>query len=327
MTKKLELLVLEFITGGGLYNASLPDSLTHEGDLMLKTLVSDLSDIPNLHLTTTRDYRLKPLAINTIQVNKDVWSVWQECIGNSDVVWPIAPESDGILQRISSMIPPEKLIGTTLGTLKITASKKETSLALARKDIRVVPTYLPLEVPDNLGRYVAKPDDGVGCGDMRYFDDFEQMQRWLQARPHHVVQPWLDGEAASISMLCREGEVFVLSCNRQLIEKDPDGFIHFRGCVINGMASHWHLFEHLSRQVAKALPGLAAYVGVDVIVHEDAITVLEINPRLTTSYAGLRQATGLNPGSLMLDLFYNDSAVETMPSPAKMLRKVVEIRL
>jgi predicted ATP-grasp superfamily ATP-dependent carboligase len=32
--------------------------------------------------------------------------------------------------------------------------------------------------------------------------------------------------------------------------------------------------------------------------------VLEVNPRLTTSYAGLRDALGINPARLVLDLLH-----------------------
>ena len=161
------------------------------------------------------------------------------------------------------------------------------------------------------GKYVAKPDDGVGCEDTRCFDDFAQMQTWLQQgrQTSHVIQPWLAGEAASISMLCRNGQAWLLSCNQQLVELHDNQFV-YRGSVINGMlqdgmSQHWDAFADIANRIAAALPGLFGYVGVDVMVKYNDITVLEINPRLTTSYAGLTQATGLNVAGLVLDLFYN----------------------
>lgn len=317
MTQKL--LVLEFITGGGLYNASLPDSLAAEGDLMLQALLADLCEIPNLGLTTTRDARLPPLGTNAIQVASDVWPIWQQAINEADWVWPIAPETDGVLEKISRMVPAHKLIGSSPQAINITASKSATATCLVRHGIPVVAA----SEAQGLAAYVAKPDDGAGCGDTRFFDDYANMQIWLQTRPHHIIQPWLEGTPASISMLCREGAAYVLSCNRQRIERDVEGFIHYRGSVINGMAAYWTAFNNLAQQVAKALPGLAGYVGVDVMVNGDDITVLEINPRLTTSYVGLRQATGLNPARLVLDVLYNGIMVERM----KIQRNVVEVLL
>ncbi|MFM9912785.1 MAG: ATP-grasp domain-containing protein [Methylophilaceae bacterium] len=312
------LLVLEFITGGGLYNAPLPDSLAAEGELMLKALLADLAEIPNLHLSTTRDARLSPLNINIIQVSSDPWPIWQSAIDQADWVWPIAPETDGVLEKLSRMVPPHKLIGSAPQAIHIAASKHATA-----QHLNAIPTYWVLDAPNDFAAYVAKPDDGAGCGDTRYFDDFYKMQTWLQTRPNDIVQPWLNGEPASISMLCREGVAYLLSCNRQLIERDKDGFIYYRGSVINGMVEHWNAFDVVAQQVAKALPQLAGYVGVDVMVDGDCITVLEINPRLTTSYVGLRQATGLNPARLVLDVLYNGIMAERM----KMQRNVVEVNV
>jgi predicted ATP-grasp superfamily ATP-dependent carboligase len=46
-------------------------------------------------------------------------------------------------------------------------------------------------------------------------------------------------------------------------------------------------------------------VGVDVLIQKDAIVVVEINPRLTTSYVGLHRASGCNPARLVVDMLYN----------------------
>ena len=71
------------------------------------------------------------------------------------------------------------------------------------------------------------------------------------------------------------------------------------------------------------MPGLAGYIGVDVIVGDADIRVLEVNPRLTTSYAGLEQAIGCNPAELILDMFYNGG----FSSPLLIERNIVEVRL
>jgi predicted ATP-grasp superfamily ATP-dependent carboligase len=41
---------------------------------------------------------------------------------------------------------------------------------------------------------------------------------------------------------------------------------------------------------------------VDFIETQAGPIVIEVNPRLTTSYAGLRRAIGVNPAHLVLDL-------------------------
>jgi predicted ATP-grasp superfamily ATP-dependent carboligase len=47
-------------------------------------------------------------------------------------------------------------------------------------------------------------------------------------------------------------------------------------------------------RACRAIPGLAGYVGVDLILTPGGPLVVELNPRLTTSYLGLRAATRRN---------------------------------
>ena len=46
----------------------------------------------------------------------------------------------------------------------------------------------------------------------------------------------------------------------------------------------------------RSFPGIVGHVGIDLIVDGDnTLHLLEINPRVTTSFAGLAASTGLNP--------------------------------
>jgi predicted ATP-grasp superfamily ATP-dependent carboligase len=69
--------------------------------------------------------------------------------------------------------------------------------------------------------------------------------------------------------------------------------------------------ENLTKEIAEALPGLWGYVGIDFIEnHELGPLVLEINPRLTSSYAGIRQATGINVAEQILRLRHADPVLQ-----------------
>jgi predicted ATP-grasp superfamily ATP-dependent carboligase len=323
MASKLKVFVCEFITGGGLYNAPLPPSLAREGDAMLGALLADLLQLPDVEITTTRDPRLPVLNLPvTVEIaQENIWQQWSQCIAEADAVWPIAPESGGMLERISSMAAGRRLLGCALDAVHLATSKRATVRCLEKAGIAVVPTWLVSEFKPYSGRFVAKPDDGVGCEGSRVFDSVEALLYWMDGKDTtHVIQPWLAGAPASLSMICRNGRAQLLSCNRQLIEV-IDGEIHYRGSLLNDFAQYWPEFEHLAVQVAAAIPELAGYVGVDVMVDHGRLTVLEINPRLTTSYAGLHQATGLNPAGLVLDLLYNDRMIE----PNKIQRNIIQV--
>ena len=82
--------------------------------------------------------------------------------------------------------------------------------------------------------------------------------------------------------------------------------LSYQGFLVNGMRAHWELFTILANKVAKLFPDASGYVGIDVMVNQSGkgqpeIMVLEVNPRLTTTYVALREATGLNPAKLIID--------------------------
>jgi predicted ATP-grasp superfamily ATP-dependent carboligase len=328
----VKIFVCEFVTGGGLYREPMPFSLAREGGLMLQALLEDLMVIPGVEVLTSRDQRLPPLDLPVEQVwieeGDDAWHQWERWIRMSDAVWPIAPESGGVLERLSSLALSngKLLLGCPPSAIALAASKHATASTLRQSGIQSIPTFMPEQVPQGMdGPFVAKPDDGIGCEDARCFPDRNSLMAWLAFEGRirsHVVQPFLSGTPASLSMICRNGESWLLSCNRQRVYLE-DGRFLYRGSVLNDMAIYWEEFSRIGCDVTRAIYGLAGYVGVDVLVNCDQITVLEVNPRLTTSYVGLSRATGSNPARMVLEMFYNGS----LPSPPAIARNIVEVSL
>lgn len=299
---------------------------------MLEALLDDLAELEGVEVLTSRDVRLPALPgmmeVVSIGPDEDVWQCWERCAQGADAIWPIAPESGGLLARLSGLAVRHRkiLLGSSLPEVALTASKYRTAMALNAAGIAAVPTFYPADrVPAGSAGWVAKPDEGAGCEDTRCFSEHAQMQSWLMQNGRmrtHVVQPYIPGIAASLSMLCQDGQAWLLSCNRQLVELH-DGKFSYRGSVLNDMRGYWDDFAGIAQAVAKAIPGLAGYVGIDVLVDEERIHVLEVNPRLTTSYAGLYRAIGCNPARLVVDLLYNGG----FRSPPDIARNLVEIRL
>jgi predicted ATP-grasp superfamily ATP-dependent carboligase len=312
----LKVFVCEFVTGGGLYREPLPASLLYEGELMRNAVLQDLSQIENLHVTVTSDFRVSvPLNIECVSIepSQDVWSIWQGCMQEADVVWLIAPETDGVLEKLALMAESvgKPILGCSSSAIKVAANKWDTYQLLKAFNIPTPITFKYTNFPrGQSGPWVAKLIDGVACENSRYFDSEDDLIGWMQDKQDsHIVQQYQLGTAASFSMLCHSGKAVVVSCNQQKVDLQ-DGQFTYAGSVVNGLLEHLDAFQALATQIVTALPGLAGYVGVDLIAHyagdEWRYTVLEINPRLTTSYVGLHQACGLNPAQLILDMFYND---------------------
>jgi predicted ATP-grasp superfamily ATP-dependent carboligase len=116
----------------------------------------------------------------------------------------------------------------------------------------------------------------------------------------------------SLSVLFAHGKALVLGCNRQLIDRGVQGF-SLRGCVVNATHDNDASFQQLAEKVASAMPELWGYAGIDLMLTENGPRILEINPRLTTSYVGLRDAIGTNPAGLVMNLL-NTGKLPQLPT-------------
>jgi tyramine---L-glutamate ligase len=318
-----KLFVCEFITCGGLNGEPLSKSLAQEGLLMRDALLRDLQSLDDWQVSTTHDIRVgrSQYASNSIAVDgkTDVWTLWQACMQAADFVWIIAPESSDILFKLTAMVAECKKvnIGCDLDTIAITSSKYKTAQVLKLANIATITSYYFDEWQPDSGesRWIVKPDDGAGCEETLLFESVEQVRLWFEAHTEkqktHIIQPFVQGIPASVSMLGYTGGVQMLSCNLQYISP-KDGKLIYLGGEINGALAYRQYLEPILKQVSNALPGLQGYFGVDVLLDErdlDKITIVEINPRLTTSYVRLHDAIHYNPAQLILDACNNSHFV------------------
>lgn len=303
----MKIFVYEHVTGGGMARAALPPGLLLEADLMVRTLIDDLFTCPGVELLTSRDARLAPLqGIETILVEPedDPFAHVLRGIEASDAVWPTAPETDGVLHELSAAVLQRGrvLLGSRPEAVKLAGSKFATSRALLAAGVPAVATY---ELPDNLpptpGRWVTKPDAGAGAEGARLEPDWRHARDRLAATAGLVAQPWVEGDPLSLSLLCAEGKSVLLSCNRQIVQLGDDR-ISLAGIDVNAFADDRGEFASFGSRIAAAIPGLWGYVGIDLIMTPPGPIVLEINPRLTTSYCGLGRALGLSVAARVLEL-------------------------
>lgn len=308
----MRIFVVEYITGGGLANSSLNDPRLPEAQAMLEALLCDLSGIGGVHVLTSRDGRLPPLVprIDTYIPDPecDLWSSWATCMNSCDAVWPIAPESSDLLYRLSvlTLKANRTLLGSAPSAVAVASSKLDTARCLAANGIIAVPSFdASTSIPFCEGRWVLKPDDGVGCEDLRIFDDYVSMQRARRqlissSTRRHVAQPFVEGVPASLSLICSNGRARLLSVNRQHLE-EVGGRLHLSAVTTGGLAKTAQMMR-LAQSIAEALPGLWGYVGVDIIWTAEGPLVVEINPRLTMSYCRLGSVLHTNPAEEVLDL-------------------------
>jgi predicted ATP-grasp superfamily ATP-dependent carboligase len=117
-------------------------------------------------------------------------------------------------------------------------------------------------------------------------------------RERLLLQRYVRGVAASVSLLSDGRRAVAHSANRQWIRVSRR--FSYRG----GMTPLDHPLARLGIEAAllacEALPGLRGYIGVDLVLTKLEAVVIEVNPRLTTSYLGVRAAIDGNLAAMVL---------------------------
>jgi predicted ATP-grasp superfamily ATP-dependent carboligase len=327
----MRIFVFEYVTGGGLAGGPMLAELIAEGDLMLRSLVSDLTAIPGVQVEISRDERLPAtgltVPIHWVGSQDDLIGTLRRGIADADAVWPIAPETDGALARVSHAVlaAGRTLLNSHPRAVAVASSKHDTVAALCKRALPVVPTWRALDAPcESRGCWVLKPDQGVGGLGAKLVRGGEALHRAVAELAHPeswVVQPYLRGQSASLSLLIDHDDAHLLACNTLRIAIRDDGFA-LLGCGVNGLDGDRDYCAALGRAVAAAIPGLWGFVGVDMIVTRQGPVILEVNPRLTSCYPGLSRSLGTNVAEMVVGF-----ALGNVTEPPRLDRRPVDIDL
>ena len=282
---------------------------------MRDALLRDLSTLP-YSISTTVDSRLSSPAYcddtQLIDAEDDVWLIWEDMVKDVDAVWFVAPETDGFLHRMTALAMKHHkcVIGSGLDAIDICGSKLLSGQFFKKNGLDIIDTdRFSTWDKSTASKWILKPDDGAGCDETFVFDHADDLSAWMSKHDlseSHVIQPYIEGVPASISCLMHHGKAHVLSCNQQLISRDTTR-LSYDGFVVNGMSQYWPFFARLANDIAVLFSDLNGYVGIDVIVttgetvEQCKIHLLEVNPRLTTCYVALNEATGMNPAKLIME--------------------------
>jgi predicted ATP-grasp superfamily ATP-dependent carboligase len=312
----MRILVHEFVSGGGFAGRRAPLGLSREGAAMRDALVADLCAIRGHRIVATVDPRF-PLPrslppVESVVVDRRSRGL-EAVLGRVEAVWLVAPETDGCLERLALQAERRgvAVLGSSSAAVRRAADKAGLARRLAARHVphpvtRAVTT--PSEVRAAAAAVgfpvVVKPARGAGCEGVglarreRELGFALRIARRAAATEPLVVQRFVPGAAASVSLLVARGRATVLAVNAQSVSASRT--FSYRGGVTP--------FEHplaararaVARRACRSLPGLKGYVGIDMVLSGGEAWVIEVNPRLTTAYLGVRRTLPVNVAQLAL---------------------------
>lgn len=320
----MRVFICEYVTSGGLRDKPLPESMLPEGTLIRDALLTDLEELPGVSTILAHDDRLPPPTQDSVPVRKgdDPWICWSSLAQEADVVWPVGPETGGVLARMVRLMreSTDRMVAPSSAAVDLVTSKFRTARILAQYDIPHVPTY-PLEgVPSDLkGDLITKPDDGAGVENTRAWPNRDALPRSGRL----IVQPYVHGTPASLTVLVRPDSVTLLTVNRLHISHLV-GVISLTGVTVGGISDEDGKLAALAQRVVAAFPGLSGIIGIDVILSPTGPVVVEVNPRVTTAYAGLHASLGVNPAAFLPELIRDGRppSLPHMPPPSPVEIKI-----
>ncbi len=311
----VKILVFEYITGGGFNKQALPDSLADEGRLMFNALLDNLTQLNGLDITVMLDWRCPPVvsgnAINTviIEAKHNITEEFSRLVKQVDVVWPIAPEFDGILQALcQTVVASDKLLLTSpASAVAIAANKFKTYELLSQHGINVVSSRM-FDDQYSPGEWMIKPVDGVGCADSYVVSNRQEFERMTARKGVFIIQPHLQGVKTSLSCLFKQGRGWLICVNCQHFELINQQY-HLTAIDVNHYPD-LSAYQAVIAEIALALPDLWGYVGIDLIETATQTWVLEINPRLTSSFVGIQDALGINVAEAVMQLLQGEPVLK-----------------
>jgi predicted ATP-grasp superfamily ATP-dependent carboligase len=320
----MRVFVYEYVTGGGFLSSPdepIATSLLAEGHAMLVALATDFAALPEVEVTTLVDHRLAALSWPSVsrqivESAENEWRWFAHLAASADATVVIAPEFAGHLQQRCNVVEGlgRRLLGPSAELVALASDKSALLAYLADAGVRVAQgtRWRGGEPwPDGLAYpVVLKPNDGAGSQGVQLIASPPTAES-LPTQGVWRIERFYPGQAASVALLTGRGATVVCRpCEQRL---SADGRFTYLGGRVPLAATFEQRATRLAEQIAAALPNPTGYLGVDLVLGDDPSgvddRVIELNPRLTTSYIGLRAACHDNLAAAMLAAFNGRQSV------------------
>lgn len=301
------------MTGGG-WASDDPPPLAGEAAAILRAVLIDFTGWSPVPVVTTWDVRRgtphlpadEVVPIDPSSYHEELARVARRC--GAAVV--IAPETGGELERVTALLEDDGVVvvGSPAAAVAAAADKALCMRALTDAGVpcpasTVTSSGAAVMDAHRMGYpVVLKPRLGAGCERVALVSTEADLcavlaTSGLQREASFLLQEYVDGDAVSVSLLVADGRATLLGVNASDVL--PGAPFEYRGGVAGIEHPRRAALLAVARAAVGALSGLRGYVGVDLVVAGDECVVIEVNPRITTSYVGLRRVLPVNLAGLL----------------------------
>ncbi|MEX2214352.1 MAG: ATP-grasp domain-containing protein [Phycisphaeraceae bacterium] len=315
----MNILVLEHITAGGMGGEPVPVALADAGMAMWKAVVEDFSAAGHQVRTIAGERADVPGQPRCVSITPTVpyAETIERMAKDSQAALIIAPESGGILASYEETLRKwgVRSLGSDPKAIALCGDKfllgdhwMKAGFSSPMTGTAPTPGVVLEAVKEkmlvNLTTWIFKPRDGAGC-EHNYLahtlKDLEELETKLSPETKWVAQHYFPGMPASVSFIVHEGKPRPLLAGRQFIQGNDQ--LRYAGGKLPLDRDLAERAIALATRAIRTIAGLTGFVGVDLILgaapKDD--TVIEVNPRLTFSYCGLRKLCKTNLAAALLD--------------------------
>lgn len=320
--------------GAGMYGAILDDCLTLGAEVLSPLDPQYTRSIANFEASRVHDN----FHVTQINTSQDLEPALKSLAQQADHIFLIAPECDGILNRCLGWLNgfQSKLVCGPQSLIETFADKNATQQLLKSKGIAVPNGTMPSSAIQTCDAgqgsrelfatiegaswpLVVKPSDGAGGDGVSLCHKSDQLSSAIEMLKESGtsarVERYVAGTPVSVSIVRNQHETRLLPGSEQrfsntrsrMPQKDfedvnPEPIGHFVESVYPLQKDQQLRAAALADAVAAAFPTWRGYLGVDMVLADDGPdVVVELNPRLTASYATIRAETRFNLIEFLLD--------------------------
>ncbi len=284
----------------------LPSDFFKQGKAMAAAAVTDLLS-GGFDVVLMSDER-SPLAVGdvveivTVAFGDNLEEVLEEQGHEVDGVLIISPECEGRLAERIMLFERlgVKLLNVGSDIAELCGDKFALNTYLNEQAVNATENFL-LETDWQIdGKVICKLRDGAGCEGMRIFKNEQELQNMMASVVGQwVVESYLEN-ALNMSVCIvvdGGGDCYAMPPHTQNVQLNNDGNLNYFGGrfdqgVDPKLARRAETLAISAVQAIQKIGKVLGVVGVDLLIFEDEYEdrVVEINPRLTLSFAGMSGA-------------------------------------